>query len=276
VVEPRPPGAIGRFKEFWTYRALFLTLTRRMVRKMYARTLLGRVWIVLLPTMGLGAQVLFFGGILGVPSGGVPYALFFAIGMTGWIYFQRLVYIGTRSIDISKSILKRMYVPRLTVLASSLGIAGTFFAMFFIVTLIIIGYLWITDGKTYLELGTQTLLAPAGLLLLTMLAFSVAFITAPLAAHWRDIRFMVRFGLNFWTYITPIIYTLDSVPSQFQPIALYNPATAPVEMIKYGLLGSEFEVHTSSLIATAAFLLVIGGGGFWYFTRSEALAVDHL
>jgi lipopolysaccharide transport system permease protein len=247
-----------------------------MVRKLYARTLLGRLWIPLRPTLGLGAQILLFGGFLGVPSGGVPYALFFAIGMTGWIYFGRLLYIGTRSIDISKTIIKKMYVPRLTVVASALGIAGTYFGIFVIVTLIILVYLKITDGQFYLQLGIETLLVPVGLILLTLIAFSVVFFTAPLAARWRDVRFAVRFGTDFWTYCTPIIYTLESVPDKFQPIALYNPATAPVEMIKRGLLGPNFEVHTSSLWATAAFLVIVGGAGFWFFSRSEALAMDHV
>ena len=276
VIEPRQPGPIARVKEFWAHRGLVRFFGARLIRKMYQRTLLGRLWIPLRPTASVGGQALFFGGFLGVPSGGVPYVVFLLVGMTTWQYFNRLLYWGTRSIELSRRFLKRMYIPRSVLLSSAIAPAGLWFGMYMAITLIAVSYLWVDDGVFYFKLGADTALVVVGLLLATMMALSISLWTSVVGARWRDVRFSLRYVLNFWTYVTPVIYPLDSVPRGLQPIAIYNPMTAPLEMVKRGLLGHQFQVHTSSMWVTLITIAVVGLGGLRFFSRSEATAVDDL
>jgi ABC-type polysaccharide/polyol phosphate export permease len=107
------------------------------------------------------------------------------------------------------------------------------------------------------------------------LGISIALWTSVLNARARDVRFTMAFVLGFWFFLTPIIYPLSKVPAAFQTIASLNPMTAPIEMVRIGL----FDIGQVPLVAicsTVATILIVGGGGLWFFMRSERLALDSL
>jgi lipopolysaccharide transport system permease protein len=275
VIEPRRPGPFERLREAWAYRSLLRFFARRFIEKMYVRTWLGKLWIPLRPVLSVGARVLIFGGLLGVPSEGTPYLLFFLVGIAAWELFSQTAYWATRSIELSRAVLKRIYVPRLTVLLASVAPSGlTFLVYLGMLTISVIGF-WIADGVLYVELGPQTPIALAGLGLMVLLALGIGFWTSVYGAQARDVRFSLVYLTSFWFFLTPVIYPLSAVPETYRSLVAFNPMTAPVEMVKLGLLGT----GTITVLAVAVCLSVVVGlcvSGFWFFSRSEALAVDSL
>ena len=67
------------------------------------------------PVLAVGPAAFVFGGLLGVSSGDVPYPLFFLISQAAWELFSLTALWGTRSIELGRRVLRKMYVPRLHV-----------------------------------------------------------------------------------------------------------------------------------------------------------------
>jgi lipopolysaccharide transport system permease protein len=279
----RPPQRIGarhagplqRIREAWTYRHLIPYFGRRYIEKRYNRTWLGWIWIPLRPALDITARVLLFGGMLGLPSGGLPYFMFFVTGMAAWQLLDRTAYWATRSLELNRRVLTRIYVPRLTALVAAALPAALDFLLYAAIGVIAIAYYRIVDGVFYVEISSRTLWTLVGLLLLTLLGFAVGVWTSPFAGRARDVRFGLSYALGLWYFVTPVIFPLGAVPSRFGVLAQVNPATAPIEMVKFGLLGTG-AIPMKSLLVTFVTLAVVLLPGLWFFGRAEAAAVDAL
>jgi ABC-type polysaccharide/polyol phosphate export permease len=72
-----------------------------------------------------------------------------------------------------------------------------------------------------------------------------------------------------------VLYPLDSLHGIYRTAALINPVTAPLEMIKSGLIHNGV-YHPLNVLVTVASIFVLGISGFWFFNRAEANALDRL
>ncbi len=273
VIEPRPVGIVHRLPEFWRYRRLVFYFGRQMIEKLYRRTWLGAAWIPLRPVITVASSTLVFGGLLGVSSGTVPYALFFLFTTAVWDLFAYTLQWGTRSLDLGKRVLRRMYVPRLTVLVGSLMISFTYFAIYAVLAVIGVGYYLIVDGTFYLQIGMETLLVPVAIVLLLLMALGVACFTSPYAMLARDVRFGVAYVLGFWMLLSPVVYPLSHVPDSYRILMEINPVTAPLEMFRIGVFG-EGQVPTLALISSLTITTVTSIGGLIFFARREEQSLD--
>ena len=237
VIRPVPAGPVARLGELWRYRWLLSWFSWQSIRGLYANTWLGWIWIPLRPAMNVLIRGVIFGTFLAVPSGGVPYLIFFAAGLALWEFFAQAWYIGTRSLELNRRYLKRIYIPRLIPLIASHARGFVWFAMYMVFFLIVVAYYWIADGVLYLKVGPNLLLAVAAFALLFLLSIAFSLFTSVYSLKARDPRFIVRYAMSVWFYLTPVIYPLAAVPADFRAIALANPPTAPMELFREGLLG---------------------------------------
>jgi lipopolysaccharide transport system permease protein len=275
VITPRRPGVRERVAEAWAYRNLLGYFARNCVEKLYRRTWLGWLWIPLRPILTVGSRVLVFGGLLNAPSLGKPYLLFFLVGTSTWMLFSQAALWATRSIELARRVLRRMYVPRLIVLFASAAPAVLNFLLYVAITLVAFAAYVAIDGELYLVFGARTLVALAGLALSLLLAFGIGLWTSVYGAQARDVRFGLGYALGFWYFLTPIIYPLSAVPSGFRTLAELNPMTAPVELVRYGVLAAG-EIPSTAIASTLAAIAVLWASGLWFFVRSEAEALDSL
>jgi lipopolysaccharide transport system permease protein len=275
IIEPRRPGIGQRLVELWHYRWLIVYFGHRFLQKRYARTWLGWVWIPLRPAVDVTSRALLFGGLLAVPSTGLPYLLFFLVGVSAWQVLDRTAYWATRSLELSRSVFKRMYVPRLTAVCGAVVPSFVDYLLYMLIAIIVVIYYRVTTGVFYVELSARTLWALVGLAMLLLIVLSVGIWLAPFAARARDIRFGLAYALGPWFFVTPVIYPLGAVPSPFEVVAYLNPATAPIELVKFGLLGTG-GIPGWSLVVSVGFLCLVIPSGLMLFARIEAAAVDSL
>jgi len=114
VIEPRGEGARAVARDVWRYRRLLRFFASRSFQKLYARTVLGWSWIFIRPLFPLLVTTLVFGQVLSVTSGSnVPYFLFLVVGVTPWEFFASNLMWGTRSLELNRGMLSRIYLPRL-------------------------------------------------------------------------------------------------------------------------------------------------------------------
>jgi lipopolysaccharide transport system permease protein len=243
---------------------------RVYLRKRTQRTFLGYLWFVIPLILPLIIGTLVFGTILGVQVGGIPYFLYFTVANGAWMYFLQTTYFSTRSIEISRRELRKVYVPRLALFTTAVTVGAITFVVYLAIGVCTAIYFLITKGTTYLQFSASTLLVPVALLMLLFLAWSWALWTAPLAPCARDVRRFTHYFLGWLLFFTPVIYPIAHVPSGLRFLVTINPVTAPIEMVKRGFFGSATAHVTSvQLVAWAVAVVVCGVFGFRWFSRQE-------
>jgi lipopolysaccharide transport system permease protein len=275
VIEPRRPGAGERLRELRAHRGLLRFFAVRATDKVVRRTVLGRAWLFLRPLLDVGSRVLIFGGLLGVPSGGVPYFVFFLAGMTAWALFENTLVWATRSLELNRKLLQKVYFPRIILPVASAAPALYELVVYGCLLAIVIALYSALDGTLYLNVGPELIAAVAALALSGAFALAIGLWTSVWGANTRDVRYSLLYVLGFWFFVTPVIYPLDLVPDGWRFFAELNPMTPIVELFKWGLVGAG-DVEAVPLAITIAMTVAIAIGGLWNFGRAEAAAVDRL
>jgi lipopolysaccharide transport system permease protein len=268
LIEPPRLGLGYAWRDFWLHRPFLAYFGAVFLRKRYARTWLGWLWIPLRPSFSVLSKILVFGGLIGISSVDAPYPLFFLIATAGWQLFFECAYWSTRSLELNRSILRVIHVPKLTVISSAAVPALVEFSVYASMAIAAALYYWLRAGYVYVDLSLRTLLVPAGLVLLASLGLGIGFLTATLGASARDIRFALTYVLSFLYFLTPVIYPLSAVPAKYRPLAEINPVTGAIEMVKDGVFAShELSIHATLLTVAAA--LVVWIPGLWIVHRRE-------
>ena len=268
AIEPLPPTLRQYFAQVWHRRAAFLYFVQRYLRKRTGRTFFGYLWLFLPYVLPLFIGALVFGGILGVAVPGVPYFLYFCVTLGVWLVFSQTAYFGTRSLEITRSEIRRLYVPRLIPLTAAMTLPMTALLVFMVLTAGTVGFYVLERGEFYLALRPATLLVVPAIAMLIVLAWACALWFSTLAPRARDVRRMAQYVLGFWYFLTPVMYPIDEIPSDYQFLASLNPATAPIEMFKSGLLDIG-DVTSLGIAAYFGMLVVVGIGGLRIFVPKE-------
>ncbi|MCU0515075.1 MAG: ABC transporter permease, partial [Anaerolineae bacterium] len=123
VIKPSQGWVALHLGEVWAYRELLFFLTWRDIKVRYKQTLLGATWAIIQPFMTMVVFTLFFGGLAGIPSDGVPYYLFSFAGLVPWQFFAGGLSASANSLVGSAGILKKIYFPRLIIpIANVVGV----------------------------------------------------------------------------------------------------------------------------------------------------------
>jgi len=276
VIEPRSVGAVARTKEVWRYRNMFVFFGQRALQKLYKRTVLGRSWIVLRPIIPLLVRVFLFGGLLDVGETvtRTPYFLFVSAGSAAWELFASCVMWATRSLELNGGLLTRLYVPRVILPLATMVPGAVYFAVHAAVFAgALVYYKW-ADGVWYLD-TSWLIVAPVAIFLIVVFAFAIGMWTSVLGAQARDVRFGLGYVLEFWVYLTPVVYPMSRVPESIAWAVSLNPMTVFVVAFRGALMGGEgprpWEWVTA--IAIVGTLLALGMA---YFHKAESEAVDSL
>jgi lipopolysaccharide transport system permease protein len=251
----------------WRHRGLLPLLGSRIVMKTYAKTILGRWWLLILPLMDTLGKTLIFGGLLKISTPhAIPYLLFLLVGMQGWRLFQRTLYLGTRSFDRYAKLTRSFHFPILLVPLASTSAGLVEFAVYLVIIAATLGYYWAADGVFYLQVQPELLIGLSGFALCILFAWGLSLWTAVLNSRARDTRLALRYVFQLWLYITPVIYPLSTVPGGLRALAQVNPMAPIIEMTKYGLIGAGHLTMAGAAWACTATAISLGTG-LWFFNR---------
>ena len=258
----------------WAERHLAPRLGVRVLVKRIAGTKLGYSWLVIRPVMETVGMTLLFGGLLQVPAPGpVPYLLFLLAGLTAWRLFDRTVYFQTRSFDLYRKIMKGVAFPLLFIPIAAAAFPAVEIAVYLLVFVVSVLVFLLVDGQLYLQIDTLALIA--GFALIITSAFGLGFWTSVLNAKARDVRLGIRYVLQFWLFLTPVVYPLSALPKAYEWVAAVNPMTAPIELVKSGLLNVG-NVRPDDLLLSVCFAAVMLASGLWFYAREARRSIDVL
>lgn len=268
-------GFRGRVREVWRYRRIFLFFALKAVRNLYANTRLGIWWLLFRPLGPVVVGALVFGRVMGAPSDGLPYFLFFLCGSTMWAFFAQPLMRASRGIEVNRVLITKLYIPRVILPAGQLTaglVAPLILTAMFAATLC---YYRATDGIWYGVVPARIPVAIVSALLAVVLAFSLSLWTSVLQARARDARFAIAYVVNFWFFLTPVMYPLSAIPERLRWLALINPMTGPVEAFRWALLDVGAP-SWSMLAVSCGGIAAVLVGGLWFFSATENAVTDSL
>lgn len=274
-------------RDIWESRELLQNLTNREVRGKYRRTALGQLWSLANPIAAILIYTFIFSFIfrlpaqVGDPSGIDNYALWLVCGLLPWFFFNRVLTVGTESLVANAGLIQKVYFPRI-VLPLSLANA-TFFTW-----LLEMGVLVVALSL----LGSFVLpwLPLVGLFMIVFAIFAVglSMIFSIINVYFRDLSYLLTIVLQFWFYLTPVLYPVELVATQSDtlggllgtPITLLdlyslNPVEGFVEIFR-NLLYDNRVPDLGTVLVALTWTVSAFGVGVWMYSRKEKMLAELL
>jgi lipopolysaccharide transport system permease protein len=236
IIEPKNRLLDLKLNEVWRYRDLVMMFVRRDFVANYKQTILGPLWFFLQPLLTTATYMLIFGRVAGLSTDGLPMLVFYLAGITVWNYFSETLTKTATVFKDNAQMFGKVYFPRLT-MPVSIVISNLvrFLIQFGLFLLIWLYYLITTDS-----IHPNWMMALIPLLIITMgvLALGFGMIISALTTKYRDLVFLLTFGIQLLMFATPVIYPLSSISEKYRWIILANPMSPIVETFRYAFLGS--------------------------------------
>jgi lipopolysaccharide transport system permease protein len=257
--------------DLWRYRDLVFLFVRRDFVAQFKQTILGPLWFVLQPLITTIMFTIVFGKIAGLSTEGVPKVLFYMSGNVLWMYFAECLTKNSNTFIENAHLFGKVYFPRLAVPVSvtlsgllRLGLQLGFFACFMAYFLI--------KGMG-LQLRWTAALLPLLILMMAGLSLGLGVIFSSLTTKYRDLRFLLEFGIRLVMYTTTVIYPLSSIPEKWHWVVLINPMTPIIETFRHGFLGGG-TFNWWHLAYSGGFMVVSLLIGTTIFTKVERTFMD--
>ena len=265
-IRPTRGWASLKLRDVWTYRELLYFLTWRDIKVRYKQTVIGAAWAILQPLIGMLIFTIFFGGVLNVPSDGVPYPIFAYSGMVVWAFFANGVTFASNSLVLEANMIKKVYFPRMVIPMSSILSGFVDFVLAFVVLLGLMVYYGIAPT-------VQVLWLPFFLLLAVVTTLGIGLWLSALNVMYRDVRYAVPFLVQAWLLATPVAYPSSLIEGVWKVVYGINPMAGVVEGFRWSMLG--VETRPGPMIAVSAGVAVILLlTGAYYFRRVERIFAD--
>jgi lipopolysaccharide transport system permease protein len=258
-------------KEVWSYRDLLIMLVKKEYITFYKQTILGPIWFFIQPILTTVIYVLLFGQIAKLSTDGSPQIAFYLSGITLWNYFSECLTKTSSVFKDNAAVMGKVYFPRL-IMPLSIVVSGLMkFAIQFALFISVIIYF--TFIKESIHPNAWVLITPLLLLLMASFSLGMGMIFSALTTKYKDLVFLLTFGIQLLMYATPVVYSIASIPEKYRWILIANPLTGIFECFRYGYLGSgSFE--PSSLIMSAGIITIILIIGVVIFNKVEKSFMD--
>jgi len=254
------------FRELWLYRELLYFLVWRDVKVRYKQTVIGAAWAILQPFLTMVVFTLFFGRLARIPSGGLPYPIFYYSALLPWIYFSTALQTATNTMVDHQNVITKVYFPRLFLPLSAVVSGLVDFCVSFLFLIAMIVYYRIHPGPA-------VLLLPLFVLLEILTALGAGLWLSGLNALYRDVRYVMPFLIQFWLFASPVAYPSSLVPQRWRWLYGLNPMVGVIEGFRWSLTGHG-QAPGKMMLLSAAVVVVILVSGVIYFQKIEGTIAD--
>jgi len=262
-----------RFKELWEYRDLLFLLVKRDYLFFYKQTVLGPLWFFIQPLLTMLMYVLIFNNIAGIKTDPVPAPLFYMVGIIAWNYFAECLNKTSTVFKDNAAVFGKVYFPRL-ILPFSIVISSLvrFGVQLILLLLILLFYIFYKDYAY--ELNAYFLLFPLLVALMALFGLGVGMIISALTTKYRDLIFLITFGVQLFMYATPVIYPLNYPQNEtIRKVIELNPLSPIFEGLRLSLLGQGF-FEWSGLLYASVVIFILFILGVLFFNRTEKNFID--
>ena len=244
--------------EVWRYRDLLWMLVKRDYVTFYKQTILGPIWFFVQPILTMIIYVILFGQIAKLSTDGAPQVVFYLAGITIWNYFSETLTKTSTVFKDNATVLGKVYFPRL-IMPLSIVVSGLMkFGIQFVLFVATVLYFAIVENS--IQPNLWILATPFLLFLMAAFSLGLGMIFSSLTTKYKDLIFLLTFGIQLFMYATPVIYSINSIPLKYQWLVKANPLTGIFECFRYAYLGSGSFEPRDLFMSTGIilFLLFIG------------------
>ena len=272
IVKPKSSWFEFNFKEIWRYRDLLFMFVKRDVVSTYKQTILGPLWFFIQPILTALTFTIIFGNIANLSTDDKPKFLFYLAGTTCWNYFADCLNSTSGTFINNAGIFGKVYFPRLI---SPLSVVISSVLKFLIQFLLFIGvFIVMYFNDANLQPNKLMLLIPFLVLLMGIMGLGLGIIVSSFTTKYRDLRFLISFGIQLFMYITPVILPLSQFKGIMKKVVMANPMTPIIETFKAAFLGVPKDYAINGLFYTTAFTIVVFCLAILIFNKVEKSFMD--
>lgn len=284
TISPKKKVVDLNLKEIWSYRDLLILFVKRDVITLYKQTILGPLWYFIQPLFTSVIFTLVFNNIANIKTGeGVPSFLFNLAGISAWNYFSTCLNGTSDTFKKNQGIFGKVYFPRVimplsTVLSNLIkfGIQLLVFICFYIY------FVFFTKIAYATSLNLTVLFLPLIILIMALLGLGFGMIISSLTTKYRDLTFLVGFGVQLIMYGSAVMYPLSlikekvregKIPDWAGALVEYNPMTVVIELFRSMMLNVGVFSY-SKLVYALTISLIFFLLGLIVFNRTEKQFID--
>ncbi len=272
VIEPQSSVFKLNLRDVWRYRDLLGLLVKRDFISFYKQTILGPIWFFVQPIFTTLTYIIVFYKLAGLKTDDLPPVLFYMTGIVAWNYFSECLNKTSTVFKDNANIFGKVYFPRLIMPLSIVASNLVRFGVQLLLLLLVLTYYIVFKGFNP-HFSIYLFLLPYTILLMAALSLGLGMIISALTTKYRDLAFLVVFGVQLAMYATPVIYPLSSASAKYHWLISMNPMTSVIESMRFGLLGKgTFTVQSlgySSLVTVVVLFF-----GMLIFNKVEKTFVD--
>jgi len=269
VIEPTRGLRLVDPFELWFWRELFVALIVRDVAVRYKQTAIGIAWVVIQPLATVAVFSFLLGKLGNVPTGGLPYPLFAFAAMVPWQVFSRSLVEGSMSLAGNRSLVTKVYFPRILMPAAAVFGGAVDFGITFVILLAMM--MWFGFVPSW-----QILLTPALLVLALLTSLGVALWLSALNVLYRDVQFVLPFLAQIWLFLTPVLYPASVIPEKWRLLYAMNPMVTVTESFRWAVLGGATAPEPLMLLVSTATVFIVLLSGMVYFRHVEREMADRI
>jgi lipopolysaccharide transport system permease protein len=271
IIGPKKHLLDINLKQVYAYRDLLMMFVKRDFVTFYKQTILGPIWFFIQPILTTIIYLVIFGRIAGLSTDGVPQVAFYLAGITIWNYFSETLTTTSNVFITNAAIFGKVYFPRL-IMPLSIVVSGLMkFAIQFL--LFIIAVLYYTFIQHSIHPNIWILATPLLIAMMASLSLGIGMIFSSLTSKYKDLTFLLTFGIQLFMYATPVIYPTSILSPTLKMIMSWNPLTGIFECFRYAFLGAG-DFTPSMLVYGAIVIFAILIAGTLIFNKIEKSFTD--
>ena len=232
VISPKRSIMDINLRELWRYRDLIMLFVRRDFVSVYKQTILGPIWLFLQPLFTTLTFFFVFNRIAKIPTDNIDPILFYLSGITLWNYFSDCFSKTANTFVGNAGIFGKVYFPRLaapiSIVISNLVKLGIQVLLF----LVVMVFQMFSKG-IQININIHILILPYLILLMGVMGLGLGIIFSSLTTKYRDLTYLLTFGIQLLMYATPIIYPLSFTSGKLHKLIAINPLTPIMESFRY-------------------------------------------
>lgn len=269
----RPKGS--RFElglgEIWEYRELLYFLVWKQIKTKYKQSALGIGWAIIQPLLLTFVFGYIFYGVAGLKTGSGDDAVnayaFLSAGLILWTFISTTVTSASLSLITNANMISKVYFPRVLV-PLSLVVAGL---LDYAIAWIMLVFVVVLSGEMF-SIWSVLLFIP--LVLAFLLSAGVSFWLSAASAKYRDVQYIVPFGVSVAMFASPVLYPVSWAYNELTRFVLnLNPLTGIFTAQRFFIFGRP-EMDLIPLLYSTLATLAIFFGGLLYFKHYERQLAD--
>lgn len=267
VTTIRPPGrwpGLG-LGEVWRYRSICMVLARRNLKVRYRQTVVGAGWAIVQPIMLMLVFTLFFGLLARLPSGGLPYPVFFYLGLLPWHMVGKILTEGSTSVVANSALVTRVYLPRIY-FPTSVALGSLADLAFGTVALTL---LLVVFG---IVPGPEVILAPVFIVIAWAAGLGVAYWLSAVNVAYRDVTQLLPFLAQLWMFGSPIIYPSSIIPDPYRALYFLNPLALVIEGFRWVIADAPSPPPEAWLLGTSVAVVLLVTGYMFFRQRERSFS----